>query len=532
LSQETADLNQTLNKLRQIAVRRRWWILLSSCGVALAVIFVSLLLPNQYHSQATILVEQQQVPEHYVVPTTNSTLGDMLQAMNQDILSRPRLLQIVDEYSLFAKQRKHLDAEQLFALIRRNIEIEALEKKSDRKGMDAFKISFTGDNPRVVQQVTRRLTALFIEENLKTREQQATETTSFLKEQLDTAQADLDRHQQALRDFKMRYLGELPEQQAGNLEVLSGLHNQLQNTMGELSRAQEQRTYLQSMLAQSRSLAVASGVAPGAVVLSPIEMAQAELTRLRNEKATLLAHYSPQYPDVLKINKEIAKAEALYEQLIKAAKEQEAQQSNQSAPTVPISDGNAAIAQLNSQLKANELEIANLTADKEQLKTQIAEYERRLNLTPVREQQLADLLRDNDLAKQNYADLLNKKTQSELATSLERHEKGQRFLVVDPPSLPVKPSSPNRLQISLMGLGAGLVLAAGLAYLAETRDCSIHTERDAAQYFKLALLIGVPLVLTPVEKWKRSRSRALQWSLGSLLVLLVFVAEFYVYWRG
>jgi len=183
-------------------------------------------------------------------------------------------------------------------------------------------------------------------------------------------------------------------------------------------------------------------------------------------------------------------------------------------------------------LEANRLEIANLSQDQKRLESQIAEYQRRLNLTPVREQQLADLLNGYELAKQNYTDLLNKKNQSELATNLEIQQKGQQFRIVDPPSLPAKPSSPDRIKISLGGAVAGILLGAGLAFLMETRDHSLHDERDVSQRFGIPLVVSVPLVLSPAEERRRPWTRRLEWFAGSVLVMAVALAEYYVYRWG
>src|SRR5208337_1726671 len=179
-----------------------------------------------------------------------------------------------------------------------------------------------------------------------------------------------------------------------------------------------------------------------------------------------------------------------------------------------------------------QLEIQNATEEAEQTKARIAEYQRRLNLTPVREQELADLLRDYDQSKQHYDDLLSKKTQSELATSLERRQQGQRFRIIDRPSLPMKPTSPDHVKISLAGLAAGIAAGVALAFLVETRDHSLRDEQELRRIFAFPLMIGVPLLLSKVEERRRSRAKVLEWLVGVTLCLLICATEFYVYRRG
>jgi polysaccharide chain length determinant protein (PEP-CTERM system associated) len=533
LPENDDNLSKTLSQLWSAAVRRRWWIVPPACSVALGTILVSMLLPNRYRSEATILVEPQKVPERYVIANTTLDIRDTMQAMTETVLSRNRLLQTIQEFGLYSKERNHLVPEQLVEIMRKNIEIEPLGKDPQGRQVNAFEISFTGDNPNVAQQVTSRLTSMFIEENLKTREQQSAGTTHFLQDQLERAHTELIERGQQLRDFKMRYLGELPEEQQGNLGILTGLQTQLQNTETGLNRAREQRSYLESLIAQYQRMAAVGGSLPGAAPgPSPVETAQQELARLRGERAELVSRYTVRHPDVRKMDQQIAQSEALVERLTKAAKDSEGDKGQATTSASGGVPGDIALAQLNSQLEANRLEIATLSENQKRLASQIAEYQRRLNLTPVREQQLTDLTSGYELAKQNYTDLLNKKTQSELATNLEIQQKGQQFRIVDQPSLPAKPSSPNRIKISLGGAAAGLALGVGLAFLMETGDHSVRDEQDARRRFGIPLVVGVPHLSIPAqERWRPWRI-GLEWLAGSVLVTVVALAEYYVYRRG
>jgi polysaccharide chain length determinant protein (PEP-CTERM system associated) len=384
----------------------------------------------------------------------------------------------------------------------------------------------------LAQAVTNKLTTLFIKENNKSREEQSTGTTNFLADQLEVAEAELKQQESRVRDFKMSFLGELPEQQQGNLAILAGLQTQLQNTMAALARAREQQVYLQSLISQYQNLAPAVVAAPGTPAASPNETIKAELTRLRDEKADLLARYTSKYPDVLKIDEQIKETEALLAAATEASGPTKPGTVQESSKTARPTERDSTIAQLKSQLEANRIEVQNGLAEQKQIESRIAEYQRRLNLTPVREQQLADLLRGYDLSKQHYDDLLNKKTQSELATSLERRQQGQRFRIIDPPSLPSKPSSPARMKISLAGLAAAIAVGLALAFLVETRDHSIRDEQELRQIFAFPMMLGVPMLLSKVEERRRSRVAVLEWLGGAILCLLVAATEFYVYRRG
>lgn len=486
-----------------------------AAGTVFATLIVLSLLPNRYSSEAVLLVVQQQVPQRYVLPTTTTDITEALEATKQEVLSRTRLLGIIDEFSLYPKEKKRLSPEALVERIGHDIDIKPFESRSVQKDVNSFKISFVADNPLLAQEVTSRLTSLFIQQNTETREHQATTTTNFLNEQLEATKTKLAEAEEQVRDFKMKHLGELPEQQQGNLAILNGFQAQLQNTALSLNRAQEQRQYLES-LSSYRAL-----------------MAQSDLVRLQSERASMLNIYTPQYPAVIKINEKIAETEALIRMLTPSSASQHGDQKPLAeAPnklaTAPKED--MTVAQLKSQMESNQLEIENLTKEQERLKNAIQQYQIRLNQTPVREQELAGILRNYELLKADYADKLNKEMESQMAGNLEKRQEGQQFRLIDRPSLPTVPSSPNRIRISLGAAAGGIGLGLALALLMDKRDSSFHSDVELSKSLAFPLVVGVPLIRTSWEERSRTWRRTIEWVAGSALTLAVIIAEFYEYY--
>jgi polysaccharide chain length determinant protein (PEP-CTERM system associated) len=534
-----------LDRVKGTVVRRRWRILLTATVVSLATVAVLYQLPNRYTSEAVVLVVPQQVPARYVTPTTETNIADALQAMTQDVLSRARLLELIDEFGLYAKERKRLAPEEVLDLMRKYIHIEpaAPVPGSKDKDVNSFKISFVAEKAALAQQVTSKLTSFFIQANLKTREDQATNTTNFLQAQLESAKNTLTAQEGKLRDFKAQYLGELPEQLQGNLAIFNGAQLQLQNVEGSIDRAQQQRVYLESLISGYQRLAAARGLPVEGLrgvenvrqQLTPLEIAQGDLARLEAERAKLVSIYTPSYPDVMAIDRAISADKAAIESLRASgnSKYEPALTSPATATTATKTapaeaEDDASITQLKSQLEANRLDIENLTKAEAQQKAVIAQYQSRLNLTPVREQQLAGILRDEELSKKDYADLLDKEQQSQLATSLEKQQGGQQFRMVEPPSLPEIPSSPMRVKISLMGIGAGLFLGFVVAFASELARPTFHTVKEVSQRFGAPLVIGLPVVMTPPEKSRRKWKTTFEWMGGSVLATVIGLAEFYV----
>jgi protein tyrosine kinase modulator len=530
---EEGDFIETLNRLVGLLLRYRWLIVGTACAITLATLVFLFRLPNRYTSEATILLVQQQVPERYVVPTTTSDLSQALDAMVQEVLSRPRLLGIIEEFNLYEEQKSRVTPEELMETMRRDVSIRPLTNPGQRE-VTTFRISFVADTPRLAQAVTNKVTTLFIEQNLKTRADQAITTTAFLREQLEIAKIKLTEQEQRLRDFKMQYLGELPEQQQGNLGILAGLQTQLDNVMSNRNHAQQQRLYLESLLSEHRRLgrraAVTGATSLGQVIVNPLEAEERNLARLQAERRTLLTVYTSQHPDVLKKDQEIKVQQNLVDEL-KTARIA-ATPAQASAESVSNSEDDLGIAQLRSQLQANTLEMDNLAKKEQTLRTEIDQYRGRLNLTPVREQQLTSMQRDYDLLRQHYGELLKKEQESQLSTNLEKRQEGQKFRLADPPNLPTRPSSPKRVKISLIALAGGLLLGCVLAVLAGVKNPTLNSEADVSSRLALPLVIGVPLVFTAAEERVRSRKRALEWFAGCALVIIVAVAELYVYQRG
>jgi len=526
----------SLSLLFQILRRRRWWILFTACATALATALVVQLLPNRYTSEATLLVVQQQVPERYVEAATTTDISRALEGITQEVLSRTRLLSIINEVGLYETQRKHSAPEQLVERMRRDLNIQPLEGTTEQRNVTAFKISFVADSAQRAQDVTSRLTSLFIQDNVNMREHQVRATTNFLQEQLDAVKQKLTDQETVVRSYKMQHLGELPEQEQGNVQILASLSAQLQNAAAALSRAQEQKVYLESLLRGYQGMPIrdsgVAGVPSVYATSSPTAALEEELARLQAQKTALLSSYTADHPDVMKKNAEIAKVEASLAHANSLARSPEPQKAG--SPLVASTRReNASTGQLQSQLEANRVEMENLTKEADQLKEKIARYQERLNATPVREQQLAGMLRDYDLLKLNYADLLKKQLESGLAMSLEKHQEGQQFRLVDPPSLPALPSSPKRMKISLGGAAGGIFLGFALAFFIEIIiDSSFHTEKELSRRFAVPLVLGVPLLLTPDQQRMRVWRRAFEALAGCILIVAVCLAEFYVYRRG
>jgi polysaccharide chain length determinant protein (PEP-CTERM system associated) len=485
--------------------RRRWQFLVPFfCGWAL-IWGTSWMIPSTYRSGTLILVEQPSVPEKYVVSNIDSDIQQQLDSITEQILSRTRLRRIIDHLGLYAEERKHKSPDDLVEKMRKDIEIEL--SHGDDKKLSAFNIYYASRDPKMAQLATSELANLFITENLEQRQQRSENTTNFLADQLDQARAKLAEQEAKMRQFKDRHLGELPTQTQSNLQILAGLQSQVQANQDSLNRAKQQNTYLESLINQYR--AMDGGSKPG----SEAELTQIdkELEQLRAQLADLTSHYTDKHPDVRKTKEQIARAESRRERMIADMNNRAISSLPEDAAPTPFDPKSAPLLELESQLKANRLEITNRQAEIKDEQKKINEYQGRLNMAPVMEQQFADITRDYDQSKTNYESLLAKKNQSEMSTDLEKTQQGEHFRMLDPPNLPVKPYKPNRLLLCGMGLVVGIVFGAGFAAALERLSGKIYSEREIKKLVPFDVIAEIP----PIESLEeQSSNRRRAWMAG------------------
>ena len=517
-------------------VRRRCWYFLVPLFVGwLAVWGASWFLPSIYKSETLILVEQPSMPKDYVTPNVADDVQVRLQSITQQILSRTRLLHIIDTLNLYSTEHGRSAPDDIIERMRKDIDVELVHDEN-RSQVTAFTVSYLSRDPHVAQQVTSELSNLFISENLEVRQRASEDTTQFLQSQLEDARKTLTEQEAKVREFKERHPGDLPTQLESNLQILSGLQGQLQTEGEALNAAKQQNVYLQSLLNQYRSLQKTPKTAEGGAPVGLPAIDQ-ELDKLKAQLADLSSHYTDRHPDVRKLKEQIARTEKMREQIVADLKTTSAKAQTEgnsdAAPQTEAQLGESSpMFQLQSQLRANQIEITHREQAIAELQGKINGYQAHLNQEPQVEQQLTDLSRGYEQSKANFDELLKKKNESEMATSMEIRQQGEHFRVIDPPSLPLKPNFPNRLKFCAIGLGVGLALGVVLAGGTELLDDRLHSEKAVKALLPVAVISELPSFRTPkeerTERWKLWAASA-----TAALVLVAIMGGFALsYLRG
>jgi len=506
-----------------ILLRRRWLILLPfAIGLAAAPI-VAKRIPPVYRSETLIMVVPQRVPDSYVKATVTQTVADRLPTISDQILSRSRLERVIADFDLYRDLRKRAPMEDVVRQMRNDIGTPQIQA-----GAQSFRVSYESREPAIAQKVTARLASLFIDENSQDRENLAESTNVFLESQLEDAKSRLLEHERKLEEYRRTHAGELPSQLEGNLRAISTAQMQLQSLNETASRVSERRLLLERQLVDAQTIPLA--VTP--IVTSGSPEGQAALTSAQQlevaERAldVLKLRYTADHPDVRKM-----------ERTVRDLRARVAEESRRPVPAQAVPDSSQSPAEQARQKRIRDLQadmavidhqITASQAEEARLKALMDDYQRKVELVPKRESELVDLTRDYDILKKTYDGLLTKREDSKLASNLERRQIGEQFRILDPASLPARPSNQmKRLGFSMSGAGVGLALGLLLTGLLMYLDSTFVREDDVAKLLDLPVLALIPSLVSERQR-QRQRLRAIVMDVAGS-VILVGSASFVVW---
>ncbi len=509
----------SVETILEIALRRKWLIALPAIVIAAAAVVLIQRLPNVYRSETLILVVPQRVPESYVRSTVTARIEDRLQSISQQILSRTRLEQIVNDFNLYQKERAdHELMEDIVERMRtRDIGMSVV------KG-DAFRVSFRSDDPRVAMRVTERLGSLFIDESLRDREILAQGTSEFLSTQLDEARRQLVLNETKLQEYQRTFNGELPSQLSANLQGLHNAEMALQSLGESLNRDRERRLAFERLVADIVGAPEAAPASsPGAPRSDFSQSVQDELLTAQQALVAVELRLKPDHPDVKRLRRNV-------EELQKRVDAQKLEGVLTSRPTNTVVMDYAKRKRL-TDAKADvdnlEKEILGKLAEEERLRGVLGMYQARIEATPVREAELTALMRDYETMQQTYRSLLAKKEESQISANLEKRQIGEQFKILDPARVPQRPASPDRPRLYVMAILGALAVGFGLAAALEFFDRTLRTEADVRNALNLMVLATVPYVRDTAAAARRLR-RNIAVGAGATVVLAVCAT---VAWR-
>jgi protein tyrosine kinase modulator len=502
----------TPDEIVGILLRRKWLVLIPlALGIVASVVVAKHIRPS-YRSETSIMVIPQRISDSYVKATISSTskVEDRLPSISDQILSRSRLERIITELNLYSDLRARGVMEDVVQRMRGDVRVEL-------EGKESFRVSYVSNDARLAQKVTERLASWAIEENQRDREDLAESTNQFLASQLADAKRRLVEHEKKLEEYRHRYDGQLPTQLQGNLQAIANAQLQLQAASETLNRARERRLLIERQLgdAEAPPLATVSpepGQGGTAAESAPMTTAQ-QLEVAQNRLAAFKLRFTADHPDVRTLERTIRD--------LQAKLDEEAKHPAPAAPKV-VTPAEAArrkkIGDLRAELEVIDHQLNAGQAEEARLKGVIAAYQAKVDAVPSRESELVELMRDYTTLQATYASLLQKQEDSKLAANLERRQIGEQFRIIDPASLPERPSNRSqRLMASAGGTVAGLALGLGLIAFLEFRDSTFKAEEDVLRVLTLPVLALIPVIASDNEReviYRRKRWIALVLTAG------------------
>lgn len=559
--------------LKRIWQYRKWYFLIPATVFFIVAVVVAIKLPPVYESRATILIEDQQIPPEFVRSTVTGYADQHVQILTQQILSRTKLWEIIQKFNLYAQEREKYTKEAILDRMRQDIVFQTISADtrdsrgrrgggSEKSFTIAFAIAYRGYDPAVVQKVTATLSSLYLEENLKYREEKAQTTTKFIEAELNQLREQIEFLGNKITEFKAKHPTTLPEMQAFNQSQAVSLENELRRLDSDIQAAADQRIFLQSLLGTQSELAAGmadqknprmryqavveeleklrakySGDHPDIQRLlkekAQLEISlksrkggdlrsQMRLSQLQTELAALQGRYAEDHPDVKKLKNEIALLQS------------EAQKGNTMAQDMDLANPT----QINIVMQIQQLSqrIDNLTQLRAKNQAKLAEFRQRLETTPKIEQEYFALIRDYQNAQAKYHEVMNKLLEARISEGMEQHQKGQKFSIIDPASFPEEPVQPNRWLIVAIGLLGGLGVGAAAVLGRESLDKSIKDLDELTDVIKTLPLGVIQSITTAYDRAQQRRRRLLVLATTGLSIVVgiiifhFFYMDLYIFW--
>lgn len=511
---------QLVNKYLDLLFRRKIFIiavLLLSLPVGLG---MYLRTPKVYESSSLLSYQQQKINPNSMSPDVQSNIRDIVNTLSQIVTSRTNLEKLIKELDLYPRQRAQMPIEDVVESFRKQIVINPSTRG------DTFTISYSGGDPEKVVRVTNAIASKFIEENLKYRQERATDTSAYTNQELQMAKKVMDAKENAMRDYKMQHYNEMPEHREANMSQLTALQVQYQGRQESIQDLERTLILIQDQLNNRRVMMqhpTGPVGPPGPATEAPEPDSFQRLANLRSTLDSLLLKYTEKHPEIVRIRKLIEKLEA---ETKNAGTAKNLSPSGQNSSYDPI------LMQLETQRKDVKLNIASIEKEKAQLKEKIEQYEEWVTTGPVREAEWSSLTREYDQLKRHYDYLVAQNLQAESMLNLEERQKGSQFKIEDPGRHPGKPVKPNFLMIMGMSVMVGLGVGLGGALAFDIFDASFRDPETLEPFLGIELLATIPYIETKAEKRKQKWQNILLLSLLFLVIGLIGAMFAFVWMKG
>ena len=545
VSRRPPDIEDYIDMLRRY---RSWIIGPMFAGLVISVV-VAFIWPDTYVATATLRITPQQVPATLVPTGVETAIGQRLDQLEQQILSRPTLEGLITKPSLnlYRKERARQPMTDIVQNMRyKDIKITTVQEyaTNGQRYTSAFQIKYSYPDKYLAKAVVDELVAKFTAENYTYQKEANNTTKDFVNYEWKLAKERMDSLESEITRFRAQNQGILPEQFQSNVQAMNTLEMNLQSLNDQLGRLQSDKMILDTRLNTLRhqeNTAAANLETSGAsqaVKNERLVQLNNQIVTAKQNLAGLRKIYKPGYPEIQRLDAEIA---VLEKEKADAEKESGAQpDSTTKAPAKAVSPQvQAQIEQykadedgVRAQMKAMDLEIQRKTAEVDRLNKEIGAYRQRIEASPAKEQEWLQLQRDYQLAKSHYDQVSANRQLSDTQQDLEERQAGEKLEVLEAAQLPESPTDPNRWAISGIGSMVGLIIGIVLAGAREMKNTSLKNLKDVRAYTNLPVLSSIPLLENALLVRRKRRLFWLAWSSAIIIGTLVMGGAIYYHLTG
>lgn len=486
-------------RYRRLAMLITW--LVSAVGVGLV-----LTTPDRYQASARVFVDTQSILRPLMTGiAVQPKLEQQVAMLSRTLLSRPTMERLVRMVDLDLRAQTQAEKDAVTDGLANAIRIQSTGRDN------LYTLSYRNTNPEKAQEVVQALLTIFVESSLSATRTDSSSARRFIEEQIKGYEAKLTEAETRLKEFKLRNLEMQSQSGLDSAGRAAEVGAALSQARLELREAESARS------AASRQLAALRAQNPPAAAPIATPEIDSRLDALKRNLDTLVQRYTDSHPDVTYTRRLIQELEAQ-----KAREIEQLRRNARGAPVTPVAETNPAILELSRVYSTAEVQVASLRA-------RVAEYEARaertreqLKVAPQLEAELAQLDRDYEVHKKNYADLVTRRESATMSGELENKSNVADFRIIDPPRVEPKPVAPNRVLLLPLSLLAALGAGLGSAFLlSQVRP--VFFDSTALRHATELPLLGV-VDLIPSEKLRKSESRSLKRFGGALLALVVLYA--------
>ena len=460
-------------------VRRRALVMVTAFIVVIIVASAfAILLPPVYQSSGTILIESQQISNKIIASSVSGYARERIEVIKQRVMTRENLLRIMKKYNLFRDKNESRVTSELINNVRKRI---AINLKGGKRGKTiAFSLSFEDRHAELAYGVTSELVTLFLDENIKSRVERATETTRFLSQEAQRLKMELEKIESLVAGYKQEHAGSLPENLNLKTAILQRTEIELANINREYKATENELQRLEFELSAAKS---GMGVEETPVY---------RLKQLKAEYRQASISYKDTHPTIRALKRKI-------EMLEKG----EVSEEDIATPAAGVLINSELVLRLETLIVTAKDKLESLDSQRKPMRKKIARYEQQIIKTPQVELALSSLLRDHTNAKKKYEEIQAKQLTAQIAENLEGENKSERFSLIDPPLLADKPIKPNRYKILMLGFLIALAAAGGIAFLLETLNQRIRGKGALTVVIGSSPLVEIPYIATSGEHLQR-----------------------------